>query len=204
MTSLRRRVAPACRSRCHWTPGRASWKRRSPRKASSWEPLLARHARYRPLHTAVVVAPRAPDEREIRLTWREFDAYVNRLANALASLGVARGDRVATVLANSLELLATYWACAKLGAAAMPLSPLLTATGLASLLADAPPKVVLASSDQIPMLDDVRSATAVHAGVGADRRGGRRRAAGYRALRRRCTPARATPRRPRTSTPATC
>ena len=113
-------------------------------------PLLARNARYRPLHTAVVVAPRTPDEREVRLTSREFDAYVNRLANALASLGVARGDRVATVLANSLELLATYWACAKLGAAAMPLSPMLTATGLASLLADAPPKVVLAASEQIP------------------------------------------------------
>ena len=60
------------------------------------------------------------------------------------------------MLANSLELLATYWACAKLGAAAVPLSPLLTATGLASLLADAPPKVVLASSDQRPVLDDVQ------------------------------------------------
>ncbi len=117
--------------------------------------LLARHARYRPLHTAVV-APRASDGREIRLTWREFDTYVNRAANALASQGVARGDRVATVLANSLELLATYWACAKLGAAAMPLSPLLTANGLAALLADAPPKAVLAASDQIAMLDDVR------------------------------------------------
>jgi long-chain acyl-CoA synthetase len=118
--------------------------------------LPARHARYRPNHTAVIVAARSKGEREIRLTWREFDAYVNRWANALAELGVARGDRVATVLANSLELLATYWACAKLGAAAVPLSTLLTATGLASLLADAPPKVVLASSDQLAMLDDVR------------------------------------------------
>jgi long-chain acyl-CoA synthetase len=118
--------------------------------------LPARHARYRPRHTAVVIGPRTADEHEIRLNWREFDAYVNRWANALSSLGVARGDRVATVLANSLELLATYWACAKLGATAVPLSPLLTATGLASLLADAPPSVVLASSDQLPMLDDVR------------------------------------------------
>ena len=107
--------------------------------------LPARHARYRPRHTAVIVAARREGEREILLTWREFDTYVNRWANALSSLGVARGDRVATVLANSLELLATYWACAKLGAAAVPLSPLLTATGLASLLADAAPKVVLAS-----------------------------------------------------------
>ena len=86
-------------------------------------------------------------EHEIRLNWREFDAYVNRWANALSALGVTHGDRVATVLANSLELLATYWACAKLGAVAVPLSPLLTAPGLASLLADALPAVVLVSSD---------------------------------------------------------
>jgi acyl-CoA synthetase (AMP-forming)/AMP-acid ligase II len=118
--------------------------------------LPARHARYRPHHTAVIVAPRAAGDREVRLSWREFDAYVNRWANALASLGVARGDRVATVLANSLELLATYWSCAKLGAVAVPLSPLLTATGLASLLADATPHVVLASSDQLATLEGAR------------------------------------------------
>jgi long-chain acyl-CoA synthetase len=64
--------------------------------------LPARHARYRPHHTAVVVPGRTPEEREIRLDWRELDAWVNRYANALAGLGVARGDRVATVLANSL------------------------------------------------------------------------------------------------------
>src|SRR5512144_3131861 len=118
--------------------------------------LVARHARYRPHRTAVIVAARNAGEREIRLNWREFDAYVNRWANALAALGVRRGDRVATVLGNSLELLATYWACAKLGAVIVPLSPLLTATGLASLVADAPPRVVLAACDQIPMLDEVR------------------------------------------------
>ena len=118
--------------------------------------LPARHARYRPHHAAVVIAPRGHDEREIRLDWREFNAYVNRCANALASLGVARGDRVATVLANSLELLATYWACAKLGAVVVPLSPLLTAPGLASLVTDASPLVIIGASDQISMLDEVR------------------------------------------------
>jgi long-chain acyl-CoA synthetase len=115
--------------------------------------LLERHARYRPRHTAVV-APSG--DRDARFTWREFDAYVNRCANALAALGVERGGRVATVLPNSLELLATYWACAKLGAAAVPLSPLLNASGLVSLLRDARPAVVLATSDRRAMLDDVR------------------------------------------------
>src|SRR5262249_42947730 len=83
--------------------------------------LPARHARYRPHHTAVIVAGRAPRERDIRLDWREFDDYVNRYASMLTGLGVVRGDRVATVLGNSLELLGSIWACAKLGAAAVPL-----------------------------------------------------------------------------------
>ncbi|MFO1323650.1 MAG: AMP-binding protein [Burkholderiales bacterium] len=122
--------------------------------------LPARHARYRPRHTAVVVAGRSPGEPEVRLDWREFDGYVNRWANALAGLGVARGDRVATVLGNGLELLATYWACAKLGAVAVPLSPLLTATGLVSLLDDAPPRVVVATHDVAIDFAAVRDTTA--------------------------------------------
>jgi len=118
--------------------------------------LTARHARYRPRHTAVVVPPSSPAEHEVRLDWRAFDAHVNRWANALAGLGVARGDRVATVLGNGLELLATYWACAKLGAAIVPLSPLLTAAGLASLLADAAPRALLSSTAHRATLDEVR------------------------------------------------
>ena len=58
--------------------------------------LPTRHARYRPRHTAVVIAAGATDEPELRLSWREFNAYVNRWANALTSLGIRRGDRVAT------------------------------------------------------------------------------------------------------------
>ena len=122
--------------------------------------LIDRHARYRPRHTAVI-APAG--DREARLDWRAFDACVNRWANALVALGVARGDRVATVLPNTLELLATYWACAKLGAAAVPLSPLLNAAGLASLLADAAPRVVLATGDLLATLDATRAT-----GVAAD------------------------------------
>jgi acyl-CoA synthetase (AMP-forming)/AMP-acid ligase II len=119
--------------------------------------LLERHARYRPRHVAVVAPLGDGDE---RLSWREFDAYVNRWANALAGLGVGRGDRVATVLANSLPLLATYWACAKLGAAVVPLSPLLNASGLASLASDATPRVILGGRGQLSMLGAVREGLA--------------------------------------------
>lgn len=115
--------------------------------------LLARHARYRPRHTALI----APcGGREVRLGWRELDAYVNRYAAFLAGLGVRRGDRVATLLPNTLELVTAYFACAKLGAVAVPLSPLLTAAGLSTLLADAAPLVVVADRRQRSVLDPVR------------------------------------------------
>ena len=118
--------------------------------------LPVRHARYRPRHTAVVL-PAGGGEHEVRLDWGEFDAHVNRCANALGALGVARGERVATVLPNSLLLLATYWACAKLGAVVVPLSPLLNATGLAALVADASPRVVIGPGGRRDMLDQVRA-----------------------------------------------
>jgi acyl-coenzyme A synthetase/AMP-(fatty) acid ligase len=91
-----------------------------------------------------------------RLTYLQFNDFVNRWANALAALGVGRGDRVATILPNSLRLLATYWACAKLGAAAVPLSPLLLAAGFISLLNDAKPRVILSTKTLCGILNEVR------------------------------------------------
>jgi long-chain acyl-CoA synthetase len=111
--------------------------------------LLTRHARYRPSHAAVVI------DNE-RLTFLQFNDFVNRWANALTALGVGRGDRVTTILPNSLELLATYWACAKLGAAAVPLSPLLLTAGFVSLLNDAKPRVILGTKTMCGVLDQVR------------------------------------------------
>jgi long-chain acyl-CoA synthetase len=111
--------------------------------------LLKRHARYRPSHPAVVIGNEP-------LTYLQFNNFVNRWANALADLGVSRGDRVATILPNSLELLATYWACAKFGAAVVPLSPLLLTPGLVSLLNDAKPRVILSTKVLCGVLDRVQ------------------------------------------------
>lgn len=99
--------------------------------------IIEHHARYRPEHTAVVFD-------DTRLSSRDYHARVSRLAATLQQLGVGKGERVATVLPNCLELLDCYWACAMIGAVMVPLSPLLTATGLRTLLADAAPRVVLA------------------------------------------------------------
>jgi acyl-CoA synthetase (AMP-forming)/AMP-acid ligase II len=57
-----------------------------------------------------------------RLTYLEVQERVNRLANALADLGVERGHKVAIVALNSHRYIETYYACAKLGAVFVPLN----------------------------------------------------------------------------------
>ena len=107
--------------------------------------LLARQARYRPEATAVVF------EGE-RLTYRQFWARVARVGNLLRALGIGPGDKVATVADNSLELLETYWAVPTIGAALVPLSPLLMRDGLASLLRGSEARCLIAQSSMLPVL----------------------------------------------------
>jgi acyl-CoA synthetase (AMP-forming)/AMP-acid ligase II len=109
--------------------------------------LVAHHARYRGERPAVVF------EGE-RLTWRAFGARVARAANALRGLGVARGDKVATLCGNCRELLEVYWAAPALGAALVPLSPLLTAAGIRSLLADSDAKCVVTQRALVPAVQE--------------------------------------------------
>lgn len=78
-----------------------------------------------------------------RFTHREFNARINRLANAMLGLGLRKGDKVAVVLDNSLELLEVYQMVAKTGMVVVPLSPLLRGEGLVTLVNDADTAAVI-------------------------------------------------------------
>ncbi|MBK6980177.1 MAG: AMP-binding protein [Betaproteobacteria bacterium] len=110
--------------------------------------LIKRHARLRPDAVAVVFEG-------TRYTYREFWERVARAGNLLRSLGVRPGDKVATVAANSLELLEIYWAVPSIGAALVPLSPLLLREGLASLLRGSDANLLLAQSSMLPVLREM-------------------------------------------------
>jgi len=112
--------------------------------------LLARHAQYRPQHTAVVFEDR-------RLSFLELNQRVDRLANALLKLGVIKGDKVATILPNCPELLESYWAIIKIGAVIVPLSQLLRGQGLLNLLRDSDTSTVITSSCVADELKSIKS-----------------------------------------------
>jgi len=111
--------------------------------------LPTRHARCRPNHIALVF------ENE-RLTWVEFNGRVNRLAHAFLDIGITKGQKIATILPNSVELLTTYWAVAKMGAVVVPLSSLTRGRGLVSMLTNSDAVCVITDSHFTPHLDAVR------------------------------------------------
>ena len=59
----------------------------------------------------------------IRWTWTEFAAEVDRLASGLLSLGVAKGDRVGIWSPNRVEWLLTQFATARIGAILVCINP---------------------------------------------------------------------------------
>src|SRR5580704_17710861 len=76
---------------------------------------LTRSAATRPGQLAVV-------DGERRLTYQDFNAYVNRIAHGLARLGYERGTALAVASGNSADFLAVYYACAKLGVVCVPVN----------------------------------------------------------------------------------
>ena len=111
--------------------------------------LLNRHAKFRRKHPALIFG----DE---RLTFGSLNFRVNQLANGFLKLGIKKGDKIATVLNNCVELLEVFWAAAKIGAVAVPLSPLLRGKGLSSLIRDSDAVLVITESEAAGILDAVK------------------------------------------------
>ena len=78
-----------------------------------------------------------------RMTYEELQGRVNRLANALAELGVKKGDRVATLQVNCNEHIEAYFATAKLDAVYVPLNFRVRAEELTYMVNESSPRVLL-------------------------------------------------------------
>ncbi len=83
-----------------------------------------------------------PGDRKV-LTYAQLHAEVCRLANALAELGVEKGDRVAIYMGMVPELPAAMLACARLGAAHSVVFGGFSAESLADRINDAQAKVLV-------------------------------------------------------------
>jgi O-succinylbenzoate-CoA ligase len=86
-------------------------------------------------------------ERNRRFTFAQLNTRANRVANGLLAAGIRPGDRVATLLMNSIEFVETYFAVAKIGAVMVPINWRLVAGEIAYILQDCDAKALVYDSD---------------------------------------------------------
>lgn len=91
--------------------------------------LWATHAKFNPNKEAVICG-------DVRRNWRDFDANMSRVANGLIDRGIGRGDKVVVLMGNRVETLEIIYGIVRAGACVVPLSGLLTAAQLATLIND--------------------------------------------------------------------
>ncbi|HWU73249.1 MAG TPA: AMP-binding protein, partial [Sphingomonas sp.] len=78
-------------------------------------------------------------------------ARSNRMSGALASLGMDRGDRVATLAWNSPHHFELYYAAMGIGLVCHTLNPRLTAAHLAAMIDEAEDRVLAVAADLVPL-----------------------------------------------------
>jgi len=103
-------------------------------------------ARRAPERTAVMFYGRG-------ITYGELLDATDRLACALADLGVKKGDRVALYLLNSPQFIIAYFAALKCGATVTPISPVYTSHEVRYQLEDSGARVVICQDilhDKVP------------------------------------------------------
>ena len=137
--------------------------------------------------TALALTPSKPAvfQGDTVLTYAELDARANRMANALAALGVGAGDRVALLFNNDFRFLETLFGTMRLGAVAVPLNIRMGDEALRYVAEDSEAAVLVANAAlaerglmlaaQIPAIKHV-----IADGPAAERRAGLRDRAGRR------------------------
>lgn len=121
---------------------------------------LDRAVRTSPDGIAFVGADSARGE-EIRLSYGELGARVDRIAAGLLELGVAKGDVVAFQLPNWWQFIALFYACNRIGAVANPLMPIFRQREMRFMLGFSGARIVVVPGmwrgfDHAAMMRDIR------------------------------------------------
>ncbi len=119
-----------------------------------------------------------PDGDTRRYTFGDLEARSNRLAQVLVARGVARGDRLAFLLVNRVEIVDLWLACTKLGVIVVPINVLYQSREIAHIVGDAQPSAVITVTtrqadlpDGVPVWDvDALDYEASHLPAAAERR----------------------------------
>jgi fatty-acyl-CoA synthase len=119
------------------------------------------------------VISRRPDGSIHRTTFGECAQRARRLGSALAQLGVADGDRVATLLWNQPEHLEVYFAVPLMGAVIHTLNPRLHCDELGFIVSDAEDGTIIVDESLLEVFESLSSAWEFEHVIVVSRSGGR-------------------------------
>jgi len=123
--------------------------------------VWSEHARWRPQKVALIAGER-------RLSWAELNARMNRVASSLARAGLVRGDKVAVLMTNGIEMVEIMLGAVKGGFVVVPLSGLLNRESIAMMLADSGARTLFYSPEYLPLVSDLFDEIATGAWICVD------------------------------------
>jgi long-chain acyl-CoA synthetase len=94
-----------------------------------------------------------------RIKYEDLRNYVNSLAGALAELGIAKGDRVATVLPNCPQFIITDFAVSKAGGTLVPCSTLHKVRDLEYEIGESSARAVVCSDEAFSLVEKLKGTT---------------------------------------------
>ncbi len=104
--------------------------------------MISGYGKWQPNHEAWVFGDQ-------RVNWREFNERANRVAHALHSIGIEKGDRVSLLMLNSIENAEVIFGIVKAGGVVVPLSPMAAPVAVEGMIRDSGSKALfLAASLQ--------------------------------------------------------
>jgi long-chain acyl-CoA synthetase len=97
--------------------------------------------------------------KDAKMSFRDYNAAVDRFAAALQGLGVKKGDRVAVHLPNCPQFPISYYAVLRIGGIVVPCNPMYTAREVRHQLRDSGAEVIVTLSAMYSTVKQIRAET---------------------------------------------
>lgn len=93
---------------------------------------------------------------DVYLTYRELNALVNALANALLDLGIRRGQTICLFMTNCPEFVISWFAITRIGAVVSPLNPSYRAREISYQVVNSEAVALITQQSRLPLVETAR------------------------------------------------
>jgi crotonobetaine/carnitine-CoA ligase len=92
-----------------------------------------------------------------KITYNRVSDKSKEVAGSLHELGIEKGDRVATLLPNSIDHLLIWFGCVRIGAIFSPINPEFKGPELTHTINDIRPRIIVVGGENVDQYNDIRN-----------------------------------------------